>query len=259
MQKSRVGTSSLETSRIAYGCWRLAGTWNPPEIGPDATDIARRAIVAAIESGITLFDHADIYCQGAAETLFGKILKDIPGMRRQILIATKCGIRAKDTPSTGAPYRYDFRKEYIVRSCESSLQRLGVDVIDLYQLHRPDYLMDPMEVAEAFTLLREQGKVREFGVSNFRPSQVEALQASLGFSLQVNQVEISLFQLGPLENGVLDQCLTRGMSPMAWSPLGEASSRMARHESCLHSKATHPSGCSPSWTQWPGKSPSAVR
>jgi predicted oxidoreductase len=167
-----------------------------------------------------LFDHADIYCDGVAENIFGKILKDLPEMRRKVLIATKCGIRKQGDSGPAAPFRYDFSAEYIIESCERSLKRLGVEVIDLYQLHRPDYLCDPTEVAEAFTKLREAGKVREFGVSNFRPSQVTLLQRSCPMRLIVNQVEISLLKRDAFEDGTLEQCMTDGMTPMAWSPLG---------------------------------------
>jgi predicted oxidoreductase len=98
--------------------------------------------------------------------------------------------------------------------------RLGVDYVDIYQIHRPDLLMEPEEVARAFEELRRSGKVREFGVSNFRPSQVQMLQAFLSRPLAVHQIEVSLLQLAALESGVLDQCQTQGMTPLAWSPLG---------------------------------------
>lgn len=174
--------------------------------------------MAAVEAGFTLFDHADIYGVGACETLFGKILADVPGLRERIVLASKCGIRRSNDPS-GAPYRYDFSAEYILQSCEQSLERLGVETIDLYQLHRPDYLMDPEEVAEAFDTLGRSGKVREFGVSNFSPSQVRLLKQACPMPLLVNQVEISLARLSPFEDGTLDQCLADGITPMAWSPL----------------------------------------
>jgi predicted oxidoreductase len=166
-----------------------------------------------------LFDHADIYGGGQCESLFGEVLKDTPAFRKDILIATKCGIRRTDDPAPGAPFRYDFSASHILESCDKSLQRLRIDTIDLYQLHRPDYLMDPDEVASAFSQLKQQGKVREFGVSNFRPSQLSALQHACPMKLQVNQVEISLENRTCLEDGTLDQCLAESISPLAWSPL----------------------------------------
>jgi predicted oxidoreductase len=220
MRTTTLGTSSLKTSRLAYGCWRIAGTWNAAEVSAVGEETGRRAVIAAYEAGFTLFDHADIYCEGVAERIFGRVLKDVGGMRERILIATKCGIRKPGEPKQDAPYRYDFSAEHILRSCEGSLQRLRIDTIDLYQLHRPDYLMHPEEVAAAFGKLKEAGKVREFGVSNFRPSQLTALQRACPMPLIVNQVEISLAQLGSFDDGTLDQCLAEKITPMAWSPLG---------------------------------------
>ena len=162
MKTTQIGASSLLASRLAYGCWRIADRAIAPDIG-------RRAVVAAVEAGFTLFDHADIYCDGEAEKLFGRVLKESSGLRERILIATKCGIRKPGEPIADSPYRYDFSADYILRSCDGSLQRLGVETIDIYQLHRPDFLMDPDEVAGAFAKLLQAGKVREFGVSNFKP------------------------------------------------------------------------------------------
>src|SRR5262245_52050630 len=188
----QLSISTLTTSRLAYGCWRIAGTWDPAEVTAASRAAGRKAVLAAYEAGYTLFDHADIYCDGEAEKIFGQVLEEISGMRERVVIATKCGIRKPGDPKPDSPYRYDFSADYITRSCEQSLKRLGVETIDIYQLHRPDYLMDPAEVAEAFTRLKQAGKVREFGVSNFRPSQLTALQSACPMKLIVNQVEISL-------------------------------------------------------------------
>ena len=215
-----LGSSSLNVSRLAYGCWRIAGTWNAAEVKPSGEEAGRRAVLAAYEAGYTFFDHADIYCEGVAERIFGRVLKEVNGMREGIVIATKCGIRKPGAPSPESPYRYDFSAEHILRSCEESLDRLRIDTIDVYQLHRPDYLMHPEEIAAAFDKLKQAGKVREFGVSNFRPSQVTALQRACSMRLIVNQVEISLAQLACFEDGTLDQCQTEKITPMAWSPLG---------------------------------------
>ncbi len=129
----------------------------------------RKAVIAAYEAGYTLFDHADIYGQGRAETVFGQVLKEVSGMRDRVILASKCGIRLCGDPVADAPYRYDFSAEHIVRSCEGSLSRLGVERIDLYQLHRPDYLMCPEEVAEAFSTLKQAGKVRRVRSEQFSP------------------------------------------------------------------------------------------
>ncbi|MDR3404493.1 MAG: aldo/keto reductase [Chthoniobacter sp.] len=218
MTKVPLGDSKLQSSRLAYGCWRIARTG---DIQQDLKT-TREAVNAAIDSGYTLFDHADIYCHGRAESAFGEVLRENPKLRKKIVLATKCGIRMADEPP-GAPQRYDFTAEHIIRSCEQSLQRLHVEHIDLYQLHRPDYLMDVDEVALAFASLHKSGKVREFGVSNFRPSQVSLLQRAMQQKLEkpivTNQVEISLAQLAAFEDGTLDQCQAMNITPMAWSPL----------------------------------------
>jgi predicted oxidoreductase len=180
----------------------------------------RAAVIAAYEAGYTLFDHADIYARGLCEEIFGRVLKEVSGMREDVIIATKCGIRFPGDPAPSSPHRYDFSKEHIVTSCEASLQRLGVESIDIYQLHRPDLLMDPDEVFEAFEQLHTQGKVRYFGVSNFLPSFVSLLQSGLSMPLLVNQVEIHLGRLECFYDGTLDQCLAEQITPLSWSPLG---------------------------------------
>jgi predicted oxidoreductase len=211
-------TSAIQVTRLAYGCWRVLGP-EGAEINADREAAARKAIAAAFESGYTFFDHADVYADGAAEKVFGDVLKEVSGMRERVVIATKCGIRRKGNPNPDSPYRYDFSSDYIIKSCEQSLKRLGVESIDVYQLHRPDYLMDPAEVADAFSRLKQQGKVREFGVSNFKPHQVTLLQSACPFRLIVNQLEISLARLDCFEDGTLAQCLAEKIIPMAWSPL----------------------------------------
>ena len=203
-----LGGSTLAVSRLAYGCWRL----------PPADHAAgRRAVYAAVEAGFTLFDHADIYGGGAGEEIFGEVMHETPALRESLVIATKCGIRL---PTAHGPYRYDSSRAYIIDSCEKSLRRLQVETIDLYQLHRPDFLTPPEEIAAAFAELAQAGKVREFGVSNFRPSQFATLQRACPMRLRVNQIECSLLQRASLHDGTLDQCLTEGLTPLAWSPLG---------------------------------------
>jgi len=220
MQTVQLGKSSLKGSLLAYGCWRIAGSSEAEKVTADSEAGGRKAVIAAFEFGYTLFDLADVYCEGASEKIFGQALKKVSGMRNRALIATKCGIRKKGDPNPDSPYRYDFTAEYIVRSCERSLKRLGVETIDLYQLHRPDYLGDPEEVAGAFSKLKKSGKAREFGVSNFRPPQITALQNACPMPLIVNQVEISLARLDCFNDGTLDQCLAEKITPLAWSPLG---------------------------------------
>lgn len=175
-------------------------------------ETAKAAVMAAFDAGYTLFDHADIYGDGTCEALFGEILRESPGLRDKILIQSKCGIR-KD------PSRYDFSRDYIVQSVEGSLGRLGVEQLDLFLLHRPDYLMQSGEVAEAFAALRSSGKVAHFGVSNFSTSQVDFLQSALTEPLLINQVEINIHNIDAFENGVLDQCQRSGMIPQAWCPI----------------------------------------
>ncbi len=220
METVSLGTSQLQTSRLAFGCWRIAGTRNPAEVTPEREDIGRRAVAAAMEAGYTMFDNADIYCRGHAETIFGQVMKANPLIRDEITIATKCGIRFAGEPWSDSPHRYDFSAEHIIQSCEASLKRLHVETIDLFQLHRPDFLANPEEVAEAFNHLLRSGKVREFGISNFRPALITALQNACPMPLICHQVEISLAKLDCLSDGILDQCLIEKMTPLAWSPLG---------------------------------------
>jgi predicted oxidoreductase len=217
MQTIRLAQTPLISSRLAYGCWRIAG-YEGAEFTPERELHGRQAVIAAFESGYTLFDHADIYSDGMGEVVFGKVLKEIPEFRGQAIIASKCGIRRPD-PATHAPYRYDFSYDHIVGSCEASLKRLGVEAIDIYQLHRPDFLANAEEVARAFAHLRQAGKARWFGLSNARPSFFAMLQKHLPMKLIINQVEISLLHPEPFSDGTLDHCQEEGIMPMAWSPL----------------------------------------
>lgn len=219
MKTTRLGNSSLSASRLAYGCWRLVKADGPDALTAEAKAAALEAISAAYEAGYTLFDLADIYSRGAAEAAFGAALREVPGMRERILITTKCGIRFVDHPEPGDPYRYDCSESHILRSVEGSLRRMAIETIDLLLLHRADYLGHPEEIARAFSKLKGSGKVREFGVSNFRASQVAALQKACPMPLVANQIQLSLLRLDPLEDGTLDQCQADGVTPQAWSPL----------------------------------------
>lgn len=176
-------------------------------------------VEAAVEAGYTFFDHADIYGDTTCETIFGEALARHPSWRDDLVIATKCGILFGDQPTAGLPHRYDFSYRHIMDSAEASLRRLQLERIDLLMLHRPDFLANPEEIARAFTDLKTAGKVREFGVSNFRPSLLSAVQHALDFAIQVNQVEIHLQRLDSFTDGTLDQCLERTITPMAWGPV----------------------------------------
>ncbi len=217
MQTQSWGQTGWTVSRLAYGGWRLDG----PEGHPlnDGGVVGVRAVLSAADAGYTVFDLADIYGGGESERIFGLALRARPGLRDQVRVVSKCSIRRSGDPGPTAPYRYDASADYIVRSVEGSLARMGISELDVLLLHRPDYLLDPDEVARAFEQLRQAGKVREFGVSNFRPGQWTALQRACSRPLVTHQVQISLAHRESLEDGVLDQCLAERITPMAWSPL----------------------------------------
>ncbi len=212
--KIKLEKNGPEVSRIALGMMRLS-EWNL-SVGE------RRAwIERALELGITTFDHADIYGDYTCEMLFGEALSSMPSVRREMQLVTKCGIELVSRNNPGCRVKhYDTSRAHILASVETSLKRLRTDYLDLLLIHRPDPLMDPDEVAGAFGSLRESGKVRFFGVSNFSVSQFELLQSRLPFPLVTNQVECSVLETKPFDDGTFDLCLERGISPMAWSPLG---------------------------------------
>ena len=220
-----LGQTSLRTSRLAYGCWRVTGQCELPDHAAEHASQGRAGILAALETGYTLFDNADVYGNGEAERLFGKVLKEVAGMRERIRIVTKAGVRKAGSPATDDPYRYDSSSGHIIWSCEQSLKRLGIETIDVYLIHRPDYLCDLEQLGEAFVRLRQAGKVREFGVSNFAPHQVASFQKVCSMPFAVHQVEISLERRDRFHDGTLDQCASLRISPMAWSPL--AAGRLA--------------------------------
>ena len=172
--------------------------------------------------GMSTFDHADIYGDHTTEAEFGAALKLHPEWRSQIELVTKCGIiRVCDQKPEHYIKAYDFTKSHILQSAEDSLRNLQTDYLDVMLLHRPDLLMDPEEVAEAFELLYTSGKVRSFGVSNFTPSQVKLLQTTV--PVGVHQLEVSVKDVSAFNDGRLDQCALDGIVPMAWSPLGGGS------------------------------------
>jgi len=215
MNNDCLGKSDLKSSRLIYGCMRIAGEQSAIDI-----DKGKQAIYSAIDAGYTHFDHADIYGGGASERIFGELLQQSPHLREQMVITSKASIRPKNAENTHAPTRYDFSKEYLLSSVEGSLKRLQIEQLDLFLLHRPDYLFDIHEVAETFRQLKSSGKVAHFGVSNFKPSQVAMLQSVLELPLLVNQVEINIHNIEALHNGTLDQCQQNKISPIAWCPLG---------------------------------------
>jgi len=220
-----IGGDGPRVMRVALGCMGLSGTWNPAEVGPENRRRAIAAFEAALEAGVTLYDHADIYGGGSCEEIFKDCLAAVPGARERIVIATKGGIRDG---------HYNLTGPYLVECVERSLRRMGVDHIDLYQLHRPDPLTHPGETAAALNGLLRRGLIRSVGVSNYYPEQVRALQRYLDAPLRGNQIEFSLARLDPLYegwdggDGALDQCMALGMSPLAWSPLGGNGRRFLR-------------------------------
>ncbi len=225
---------SATTSRIAYGCMPLGGGWGSEVPGAAERTRAVAALRAAIDAGVDFFDHADIYCRGKSESVFAAAIAEIGAKREALIIQSKCGIRFAGDPNAEATARYDFSHGHIVASCEGTLRRLGTSYLDVYLLHRPDALVEPEEVARAFDDLTKSGKVRQFGVSNHSPLQIELLRRHLRQPLVVNQLELSLVHAHLIDAGVvanqsahsfgadgtLDYCRLHGIAIQAWSPLG---------------------------------------
>lgn len=211
------GNHGISGSRLILGCWRF-----------DA--LTERELCALLETalgaGIDFFDHADIYGQGRSESLFGAAMARLGTRREDILIQSKCGIR------NGF---YDSSRQHILDSVDGSMKRLNTDYLDILLLHRPDALMEPGEIGEAFSMLLESGKVRHFGVSNFRPGQIELLKKNLPVPLIANQLQFGLAHTGMIDSGinanlrndgavdrdggVLEYSQLHGMRIQAWSPL----------------------------------------
>lgn len=217
MEKINLGKSNLKVPSIAIGCMRI----NSME-----KDELSNYIKFCVENGLNFFDHADIYGRGECEKLFGEALKNSGIKREDIIIQSKCGI----VPGK----MYDFSKEYILKSVDGILERLGTDYLDVLVLHRPDALVEPEEVAEAFNILYTSGKVKYFGVSNHKPSQIELLKKYVKQDILVNQLQLSLpfsnmiasgLEVNMLTDGaydrdgsVLDYCRLNDMTIQAWSP-----------------------------------------
>lgn len=206
-----LGASGIAISPIAWGMWRLA------EDGRSAADAAK-LVHAALDAGITLLDTADIYGFdgkagfGDAEALLGDVLATEPGLRHRMVLATKGGIMP--------PRPYDQGTAYLTAAIDASLKRLKTDVVDLWQVHRPDILAHPQEVARVLDDAVAAGKIRTLGVSNFTLHQTAALNQFLGHKLVATQPEISPLRIDCFENGELDQAMMMGLTPFAWSPLG---------------------------------------
>lgn len=206
-----LGASGIAVSPIAWGMWRLA------EDGRTAADAAK-LVHAALDAGITFLDTADIYGFdgnggfGDAEVLLGEVLAGEPALRDKMVLATKGGILP--------PLPYDQSADYLNKAIDDSLRRLRVESVDLWQIHRPDILAHPQETARVLDDAVASGKVKALGVSNFTQAQTVALNHFLGTKLVTTQPEISPLRIDCFENGVLDQAMMLGLTPLAWSPLG---------------------------------------
>jgi predicted oxidoreductase len=209
MEKKHLHLKGPVLSRIVAGAWR----WNNVDVA--------KLIHTSLEVGITSFDHADIYGDYENEKIFGHALKKVIVSRQDIQLISKCGIKLMSSkqPDTWVKH-YDTSKQHIIASAENSLKNLGTDYLDLLLIHRPDPLMHCEEVSEAFGLLKQNGKVLHFGVSNFTATQYEMLQSFLPFPLVTNQVELSLGRLDTLYDGTVDVLTKHKTAVMAWSPLG---------------------------------------
>ena len=216
MKRIKIANSDLNVSEISLGCMRIA-EMSQPEIA--------RLIHTALEEGIDFFDHADIYGGGQSEEKFSAALDMNPTLREQMVLQTKCGIRRGF---------FDFSKEHILNAVDGSLKRLRTDYVDVLLLHRPDALVEPEEVAEAFTILESSGKVRYFGVSNQNPMQIELLSKYLKQKILFNQLQLSITNTGMIDaginvnmeidpsidrdGGILDYCRLKEITIQPWSP-----------------------------------------
>ena len=205
----KLGPNGPEISPLAWGMWRFSG---------DDIAAAQALVEAAFETGITFFDTADIYGFngasgfGDAEVLLGRVLKAAPHLRKNMVLATKGGIMP--------PIPYDQSRSYLMSALDASLQRLGVDHVELWQVHRPDILTHPQDLARTLEEMVKSGKVGAVGVSNFTHGHIAALKSALNIPLVSTQPEFAPLHLAPLEGGLLDQAMEHDMAVLAWSPLG---------------------------------------
>lgn len=216
MKNISLGNGVLEVPEIGLGCMRIT------ELG--SVKAVRELIDTAMDCGINFFDHANIYAKGEAERIFGEAVS--PSLRERMIIQSKCGIRPGIC--------YDFSKQHILESADTSLKRLKTDYIDIFLLHRPDTLMEPEEVAEAFDTLERQGKVRFFGVSNQNAAQIELLNHYCGNRIIVDQLQFSIAHCDIIDSGlnvnvhndagvvrdggILEYCRLKRITIQAWSP-----------------------------------------
>lgn len=232
MKQMPLAKRKVTESRLALGCMGFGGGWDRNPLEEAEVVKMRAAVEASLEAGITMFDHADIYTMGKAEQAFGRVLKEKPDLRDQIVLQSKCGIRLKEEH---LPQRFDFSKAHILASVDSILSRLGTDYLDILLLHRPDVLIEPEEVAEAFALLKQAGKVRHFGVSNMNADQIRLIRAYSDEPIIVNQLEMSLARMDWAEHavlvnqrrgaalnfsdGLIEYCRLHDVQIQAWAPL----------------------------------------
>ena len=190
------------------------GNWGKQLSTKEQTEL----IQFCVDNGNTTFDHADIYGDYTTEKDFGKALVESGVKRDEIQLISKCGIQYVGETRSNIIKHYNYSKDYIIRSAEESLKSFKTDYLDTFLLHRPSPLMNPNEIAEAITHLQESGKIIQFGVSNFSPSQLDLISDKIKVS--VNQIEFSLTQHTAMLDGTLDQMLQNNIQPMCWSPLG---------------------------------------
>lgn len=213
MEKEHLHPDGPAISRIVAGAWRWGG---------EAGISVDRLIHTSLDTGVSSFDHADIYGDYENQKIFGEVLRKNPSLRSKMQLVSKCGIKLLSAKHPGTKVKhYDTSRDHILKSVDDSLASLHTDYLDLLLIHRPDPFMDPQEVSEAFGMLRQNGKVLHFGVSNFSHTQFEMLQKFLAFPLVTNQIQCSLARLDALYDGTLDVLLKFKVSPMVYSPLGE--------------------------------------
>ncbi|WP_438433915.1 aldo/keto reductase [Gorillibacterium sp. sgz500922] len=222
----------ISDSRLVLGCMGLATNWDWSPVTNEDRKRAAGAVEAALAAGITMFDHADIYCRTKSEEVFGEWLAEHPGTRERIVLQSKCGIILEEE---GTPGHFNFSRRHILDSVEGTLKRLRTDYLDVLLLHRPDPLLEPDEIAEAFTELSSAGKVRHFGVSNMGTAQMRFIQRAISQPLVVNQLQMGLGHLDFVNQdvwvnqqkglgvhfgeGIVEYCRTEGVQLQAWGPL----------------------------------------
>lgn len=233
LPRFKLSPDAPEVSAIAYGAWRLA-----EDAAGAAPARIRAKIEACLESGITTFDHADIYGRYTCEGLFGRVLAEAPELRERMEIITKCGINAVCDNRPGVRVNhYDATAPAIERCVERSLRELRTDRIDVLLIHRPDWLTSAEETARGLLKVMKAGKVRSVGVSNYSIHQFALLSRYLGRAPVTNQLEMSLLRMDPIYDGTFDQCQGMDVRPMAWSPLGGGRLMSSSEESAMRTRA----------------------